>query len=257
MNRQYRNRKFLYNQYVENDKSAADIADYCGVASSTISRWLERHEIGQEPKYRNQEWLIEQYVERRQKQQDIAEECDVATTTICHWLSRHGITDGESMETTRCSTCDESFRYYPSVREGQYCSNRCANETRQRQVEVTCPNCQRTFTRRRSLDTTYCSMRCWGEDVRAETEHFYSTDWLNQREKALARDGYRCTICGISDEEHRCRFDHGLDVHHIVPIRLFVNWDKPPVDAHSLRNLVSVCRTHHPDSPGTTVEPES
>jgi len=56
-------------------------------------------------------------------------------------------------------------------------------------------------------------------------------------------------------EEHRERFGRGIEVHHLVPVRLFKHWDKPPEHAHILRNLVTVCRTHHPDAPGTTVEP--
>jgi hypothetical protein len=35
---------------------------------------------------------------------------------------------------------------------------------------------------------------------------------------------------------------------------LFEKWDVPIEDAHCLRNLVTVCRTHHPDAPGTTVD---
>ncbi|MFW5938191.1 MAG: HNH endonuclease [Halanaeroarchaeum sp.] len=99
-------------------------------------------------------------------------------------------------------------------------------------------------------------MACWGRDNRTDTSSYYSTLWHKQREKALERDDYRCTVCGISHEEHRERFGRGVEVHHLVPVRLFKQWEKPPEHAHVLRNLVTVCRTHHPDAPGTTVDPQ-
>ena len=256
MSRRYRDAKFLREQYVEQRKSAAEIAEICGVSSSTITRWLDRQDIDREPRYKHRHWLFEQYVEKRRDQQAIASDCGVAPSTICHWLFRHGITDGESMATGECVTCGEQFRYYPSVREGQFCSNECSNHPRKRQVEITCPGCEETFQRRQSLDTEYCSMACWSKDNISGLKKYYAADWYRQREKALERDGYQCIVCGITDDEHRRRFGRGLEVHHLTPVRLFNRWDKPPEHAHVLRNLVSVCRTHHPDAPGDTVKPD-
>lgn len=256
MSRRYRDAEVLRTQYVESGKSSTEIGEMCGTSPSAIRRWLARHDIDDDRRYQDRQWLREQYVEKRRDQQDIADECNVAETTICHWLARLDITDGESLATSACETCGEEFRYYPSVRDGQFCSNDCAGKPRRRQVELTCSGCEETFERRQSLDTEYCSMACWGQDNRVETSGYYSTHWIKQREKALVRDDYRCTVCGIHDEEHRRRFGRGVEVHHIVPVRLFKIWEKPPEHAHLLRNLVTVCRTHHPDAPGTTVEPD-
>lgn len=99
----YREREYLHSQYVEHRKSAKEIADDCGVSSSTIHRWLDRHDIERTPRYKDESWLRTQYVERRKDQQTIADECDVAETTICHWLARLGITDGESFKTGECT----------------------------------------------------------------------------------------------------------------------------------------------------------
>jgi transposase/5-methylcytosine-specific restriction endonuclease McrA len=253
----YKTRKWLYEQYVEQWRNQQEIAEECGVSSSTIYRWLDRHGIERQPRYKNRDWLYEQYVECRRDQQDIADDCGVAKTTICHWLARHGITDGESMEATECTSCGETFRYYPSVRDGQFCSNECSNDLRKRQVGIVCDGCGETFHRRASLDTEYCSMECWGEDTRvtANPQELYRGIWHRQRQRALRRDGYRCVVCGISDEDHSDEYGHGLDIHHLVPVRRFVQCDCPPRDAHALRNLVTVCRTHHPDCGGETVEP--
>ncbi|WP_246983564.1 HNH endonuclease [Halorientalis marina] len=257
-NRPYRSAKFLREQYVERRKSSNEIADSCDVSPSTVRRWLDRHDIDRTPRYKQRDWLYEQYVTEGRYQEAIAEECGVAKTTICHWLARHEITDGGSLQRAECAECGDAFRYYPSVRDGAFCSTRCANKQRRRQVEVICPFCDEPFERRESLDTQYCSMECWGQDQRtgADYRRYYSTYWLAQREQVLERDGYECAICRISDGSHRDRFGRGLEVHHIVPVRMFAAWDKPPKDAHSIGNLITLCRTHHPDAPGRTVEPD-
>lgn len=255
--RSYRDPEYLRERYVERRWSASEIADDCGVSSSTIHRWLDRLDIEREPRYKDEVWLREQYLHECRDQADIAEECDVAKTTICHWLARHDITDGESFETAECATCGETFRYYPSVRDGEHCSNECSNEPRKRRVTVVCKGCGEEYERWESHDTEYCSMSCWGEDVRTTDDwrQWYTGIWYRQRRRALRRDDHRCVVCGISDEEHSRRFGKGLDVHHFVPVRRFIECDCDPEEAHALRNLVSVCRTHHPDAGGQTVEP--
>jgi len=255
VDRRYRDSKFLRTHYVEQRASATEIARECGVTSSTISRWLARHDVERKPRYKDAAWLHREYIERGRRQQEIADDWSVTTSTICHWLGRHGITDGPAYERTTCDNCGNPFRYVPSLRTGVYCSNDCANDQRKRQVAVDCTGCGETFERRASLDTEYCSMACWGDDIRIEGE-FYRGVWNQQRRKAMERDGYQCVECGISNEEHKSRFDRQLDVHHRVPVRQFAKWDLPIRDAHSLDNLVTYCRTHHPDAPGTTTEPE-
>jgi len=200
-----------------------------------------------------------EYVDRGRRQEDIADGCDVTKSTTCHWLGRHGVTEGTSDERAVCATCEDPFRYQPTLRDGTYCSNDCANDQRKRQVTVECVGCGATFQRRASLDTEYCSIGCWSEDTASVPDwvKLYRGVWHEQRRKAMRRDGYQCTICGIGDDEHRERFGRGLEVHHRVPVRLFDAWDLPIEDAYSLSNLVTVCRTHHPDAPGTTVEPDS
>lgn len=257
MSRRYRDAEFLRAQYIENGKSSNEIAEICGTSPSTIRRWLDRHDIDDDRRYQDPEWLYEQYVEQRRDQQAIADECHVAKTTICHWLARLDITDGESLVTDECDTCGETFRFYPSVRDGQFCSNDCAGKPRRRQVEIECPGCGETFERRQSLDTEYCSLGCWADEYGVGVSTLYRDGWYRQRRNALQRDGYRCTVCGITNEEHDTRFGFGLDVHHIVPLRAFAKRDLPIADAHSLRNLITVCRTHHPDAPGETVEVDS
>lgn len=70
----------------------------------------------------------------------------------------------------------------------------------------------------------------------------YGPDWQRQRNKARARDGYRCTQCGApeNDREH--------DVHHVRPFREFgyvAGRNENYLEANRLENLITVCRSCH------------
>lgn len=256
MDRRYRDPDFLEEQYVEQRKSTTEIAALCGVSSSAVSRYLNRHDVDRSPKYQNRDWLFEQYVERDREQADIANDCGVATTTICHWLGKFGITDGGAYETSVCDICGESFCYAPSLRDGLYCSTSCAHEPDKNKIEVNCAGCGDSFERWPSMDTEYCSLDCWSDNTCSDSapSTLYAGVWYKRRQQAMQRDRFECTVCGISNQEHKDRFGRSLEVHHKVPVRLFDSWDCPIEDAHSLRNLITVCRTHHPDAPGSTVQ---
>ncbi|GAB4524556.1 MAG: hypothetical protein Fur0018_08220 [Anaerolineales bacterium] len=63
----------------------------------------------------------------------------------------------------------------------------------------------------------------------------YGASWPRQRERARARDGYRCQVCGAPEGE---RAHH---VHHKRPFRLFA----APAEANRLENLVTLCPACH------------
>ncbi|RME85628.1 MAG: DEAD/DEAH box helicase [Caldilineae bacterium] len=71
----------------------------------------------------------------------------------------------------------------------------------------------------------------------------YGPNWQEQRDRARARDGYRCTQCGAPERNNR---QH--DVHHIRPFRSFGY--RPGVNdayllANRLDNLRTLCRACH------------
>lgn len=87
-----------------------------------------------------------------------------------------------------------------------------------------------------------------GPDGWSRGPRYYGANWAAQRQRALTRDDYVCQTpgCEITDEQHRDRYDRGLHVHHIQPLRTFfedgaIDYD----EANALNNLVSVCIPHH------------
>jgi 5-methylcytosine-specific restriction endonuclease McrA len=70
----------------------------------------------------------------------------------------------------------------------------------------------------------------------------YGKGWATVRRQALERDGYECRICGTTREE----LGRNPDVHHIVPVRLFIESDdREKTDAHRLDNVISLCIACH------------
>jgi len=119
-----------------------------------------------------------------------------------------------SKEISECRNCGEAFEFYPSNKKGLYC-----------------PSCVSNGEVR------------WGEDnlepFEGDGESEYGSEWRRISSKVRRRDNHTCQMCGVAQEEYR--LEQALDVHHIKPIREFNN----PKDAHTLDNLVTLCRKCH------------
>lgn len=175
-------------------------------------------------------------------------------------------------DTTECEICGSTFDYYPSEKPGLYCST-CVEEEEWRYTpdvegknhprwsggerELECEECGATFTRRRSFsdsDHVLCSDECqyaWLSEAftgeghpnwEGGTEANYGRGWTRVRRQALERDDHECVICGTGRED----LGRNPDVHHIVPVRAFVETPATAeADAHYLENVVSLCPACH------------
>lgn len=100
MEKKYHGKAWLRQEYVEKKRTTTELANECGVTSTTICDWLDRHDIerrshreAQEPDsdYTDSDWLKSEYVDKRKSMHKIANECDVTAATILKWLRRHNI----------------------------------------------------------------------------------------------------------------------------------------------------------------------
>ncbi|MBI2952627.1 HNH endonuclease [bacterium] len=116
---------------------------------------------------------------------------------------------------------------------------------------ATCLHCGRSFPAptwyvREGLRVVFCGEACrraWEEGqeegvlrLDGRPDH-RGGDWEVRARQARERDGFACRGCGVTEE----RLGRQLDVHHIVPFRLF----PPGADANRLDNLVSLCPVCH------------
>ena len=164
-------------------------------------------------------------------------------------------------ERSECTICGESFEYYPSNKEGQFCS-RCVEKTNAflgdryvkdaDYVERECRMCDEQMnilkSRVKRGGGTFCSRDChsrWMSENRVGRAHHqweggpieYGRKWWQIRRRALERDEYTCQHCGKTKSE----LGQNPDVHHIERVRSF----EDPQDAHTLDNIVSLCRSCH------------
>lgn len=71
----------------------------------------------------------------------------------------------------------------------------------------------------------------------------YGPNWVEQRNEARMRDGYRCTRCNAPERSER---EH--DVHHIVPFRDYgyvPGRNRAYLEANRLENLLTLCQSCH------------
>jgi len=188
----------------------------------------------------------------------------------------HKLGHGESIavEDSLCEECGKSFEYYPSSKKGIYCSD-CVEEVQYRttptpgegednhmwnggmssDIEVNCSNCGSEIIRTKSAvqkyDNFFCSDECKSEGFSEKyagkgnpryidgnsKQRNYGKGWRRARLKCLKRDNRICQNCETSETE----LENSLDVHHKTPVRKF----KEPENAHTLDNLVSLCRSCH------------
>lgn len=79
-----------------------------------------------------------------------------------------------------------------------------------------------------------------------KTRPYYGKDWNSIRRNIIERDGNCCRICSMTKEEHYEKWNCGIDVHHIKPLRSFDG----PNEANKPDNLIAVCRNCHGEIEG-------
>lgn len=178
---------------------------------------------------------------------------------------------GGRTETT-CESCGVCFEYYPSEKEGRFCHT-CVREEDWRDpptlsggenprwrggpTERHCAVCGSTVRRHPSGfagSVAVCSEPCrrrWLSESFTGERHPnwkggeigpYGPGWNRTRAAALDRDGHQCVRCGVT----RTTIGRNPDVHHIVPVRDFVEAPlMSRADAHRLVNVVTLCPSCH------------
>lgn len=170
-----------------------------------------------------------------------------------------------------CEFCGTEFEYYPSAKKGRFCPECVQTRNWQRPPSATgtdnprwnggkrpvdCIVCGTTVERYPSNigSVTVCSENCRGAWLSTEfsgpghpnwkggTNLSYGAGWSDVRERALSRDGHQCVTCETTRDE----LGRNPDVHHIIPVRWFIDSDNHErEDAHFIENVVTLCPSCH------------
>lgn len=206
------------------------------------------------PRYQRANWLYERYQEDEGTQQEMAEICEVSPRTIREWMNRHGIETrnlvGENhplygeerdesvkeqiSETMKGREFDEETRR--KIAEGNR-GRTLDHSTRKKISEALIGITRSEETRERMSESTAGERN---PNWRGGYSRHYGSGWSVARQRALDRDE-NCRHCGHDGSDYR------LEVHHIVPVRQFLESSSADVStAHDLRNLVTLCKRCHP-----------
>lgn len=207
---------------------------------------------------------------------EIADEVGCSMTTAYNRMEDHGINrrtanqDVEAHE-VHCEYCGTQKEIPPCEYEQSerfFCDNQCQGEFLKEtgrvsgenspwwkgKESVECSNCGAPKTvypsRLKTKSEHFCDISCYAEwqsrNRHGENHHqwnpdsktqFYTGTWKNARRRVRERDENTCKLCEVDSDD----IGRNLDVHHIRPIRAFSN----PSDAHTMDNLVQLCRLCH------------
>lgn len=196
-------------------------------------------------------------------QRVLCDDCQVSRSAESRW--EYGNTEASCLE------CGATFLYYPSEKRGLFCPA-CVRDDEVTcippktdatvgRTTVECAQCQSSLSvfdyKALQQDHLFCDRECYAtwlvrerrqNDVWVESdnpnwrngsnqEDRYGQGWPRARNRALLRDEYTCQRCGATSAD----LGRNPDVHHVEPVRTYDD----PAKAHSLDNLVCLCRDCH------------
>jgi transposase len=91
--------------YVEKRLTQPEIAERLGCGDSTISNWLERHDI--KLPWKDESTMRRLYEDERMSQSEIADHLDCDVQTVERWMPRHGIEGRANSESVRLARLPE------------------------------------------------------------------------------------------------------------------------------------------------------
>ena len=204
-------------------------------------------------RYRSGWWLEIKYWDKELTQREIGEECDVSASTIRKQMKQLGIPTrdmaGENHPLHGQERTEEVKEKISSTMEGRSFSD----ETRERIAEAqrgselptdvrqkisrSLQGISRSRETRRKMSRSTAGER--NPNWSGGYSRRYGVGWTEARERVRRRDDV-CQHCGHDGTER------ALDVHHIVPVRLFRETEGVALEtAHDERNLVLLCKRCH------------
>jgi DNA-binding transcriptional MerR regulator len=173
----YRNRDWLYNEYIVKDREAKDIAKECGIHQRTLREWISMLDIpNKESKTEGltKEVLYDLYRVQRKTTKEIGELYNISDSAVLYWLRQYEIPSFSSSETTN---------YYLYEKGGI---------EKAREIQSTMENRIKSSCRQRGIAIEDFDGFSTTEQHMARNNTYYK-EWIR---KVFQRDDYTCQCCG-------------------------------------------------------------
>lgn len=226
---------WMRESYIENDKSASQIAEELGVSVNRVKKALALLNLRKTPPPEiDDEKLRQLYVVEERTLQQTADEFGVSVWTIMKWLAVAGI----------------ERRGHDDIDKGTWRGRRHTPESKLkisqskdqgRKITSFCEQCGCSFQHYEgSSDGRFCGMDCYKGYRRLNAKSWEEYDSVSDspeyrlwRVEVYKRDGYRCRWCGEKPKDRR------LQAHHI--------WtrNKYPERMFDVSNGITLCGSCH------------
>lgn len=228
----YREREWLYEQYVTNDRSVTDIADELDCDHTTISKWRRRLDIPKPSKTFDLECPVcgseftrlKSKIERANHANVCSRECIYEGRSM--GIIGRDVEDGyESWATEidkECANCGDLFTVKKTNSDQRHCSRACFLETHSERMAGEGNPAY--------VDGSSFDKRC-----------YRGPHWEQERLMAYERDDYTCRRCGDKCIGRR-DYDES-NGHRIIQAHHVEDYETP--DDNSLNNLLTLCARCH------------
>jgi 5-methylcytosine-specific restriction endonuclease McrA len=231
---------FLFQKYVLENRTVADIAKELGINKSYLKAKLRRLGIRKIPFklgteiYDNREWLYEQYILLGKGYTVIAIELGVSYTTILDRIIFFGWDVRGHKDIDKASPRKGKRHTSSSLLKIK------ASRVQNRKTKI-CNYCSNSFVRVLSLADrsrySYCSNECFRKYLKENrvipSKVTFSAEYKEWRLKVYKRDGFRCKMPGCISKTR------DIAAHHIYPKKLF------PEKQFDVQNGITLCRKCH------------
>lgn len=215
----YRNRDWLYNEYIVKDREAKDIAKECGINHRTLREWISMLDIpNKESKTESltKEVLYDLYRVQHKSSNEIAKIYDITDGAVLYWLRKYDIPAFSTSEAVNIYLYEKGG--IEKAREAQSTmENRIKSSCRQRGI---------AFEDFEGFATT--------EQHMARNNTYYK-EWVRN---VFQRDNYTCQCCG--------KRGGNLNAHHLYNFAEYENL------RYDVENGITFCEECHllgyPDS---------
>lgn len=253
MSERYRDRDWLRDQYVTQNRTGVEIARKCGCHPNTIYKWLNRHNIETrdgprvpDERLTDGKWLSEQYLKQKNSVNIIASICGCDAATVCKYLDKHDIMT-RSGQNAHHSKVDDRLDDPGWVRQKYIKQKMTLNE-----IADLCDCSSKTVIDRLKKHGIETRNPHQGNTVlygEANPNYNggprdYGPGWNDRKKRSVReRDDYTCqdARCSVEQSDHLEEYGERLHVHHLRKARDIDD----PEKRNDKENLITLCRECH------------
>ena len=208
----YRNREWLYNEYIIKGREAKDMAEECGINQRTLREWISTFDFprkNDKAKELTKDVLYDLYRVQRKTSLEIAEQFGLSDSAILYWFNKYNIPIYSRSEIVK-------FYLY---KKGGIEKARKKQSTMENRIKSSC--------RQHNIDIEDFIGFSTTEQHMARNNTYYK-EWKN---KIFERDNYTCRRCG--------KRGGNLNAHHLY------NFSEHPDLRYDVNNGITLCEECH------------